>query len=43
MSFATIDPLLSGATTGIILLIVLMKVIIGFAVAMAAVIVMVWF
>ncbi len=43
MMFGTVDPMLSNGTPGVILLIVLLKVVIGFAVAMAAVIIMVWF
>lgn len=43
MMFATVDPLLSAGTPGVVLLIVLIKVIVGFVVAMSSVIVMVWF
>jgi NADH-quinone oxidoreductase subunit H len=43
MTSATLDPLLTHGTPGIVLLIVAIKVVVGFAVAMAAVIVMVWF
>jgi NADH-quinone oxidoreductase subunit H len=43
MTWATVDPLLNHPTTWVILLIVAIKVVAGFAVAMASVIVMVWF
>jgi len=43
MTFSTVDPLLTHATTAIVLLIVLIKVVAGFAIGMGSVIIMVWF
>ena len=43
MNLASLDPLLLHGVTGVVLLIVAIKVVVGFAVAMAAVIIMVWF
>ncbi len=43
MNLATVDPLLSNATTWIIILIVLIKVVVGFGVIMTSVILMIWF
>ncbi len=40
---ATVDPLLSNGTTAAVLLIVLIKVLVGFAVGLGSVIIMVWF
>ena len=43
MNLATVDPLLAHATTWVIVLIVLIKVVAGFAIIMGSVIVMIWF
>jgi NADH-quinone oxidoreductase subunit H len=43
VNLATVDPLLAHATTWVIVLIVLIKVVAGFAIIMGSVIVMIWF
>jgi NADH-quinone oxidoreductase subunit H len=43
MNVAALDPLFNHGTTGIVVLIVLIKVIVGFAAVMGGVILMVWF